>query len=71
MKSGIVRGSFIGLLVLLLLSPAAFASSLKLTRDAENLEAYISHPDQLAAAKEKLAKLEAKTGICWFGPLCS
>lgn len=62
MKSGIFRVSFIGLLLLLLLSPSAFASSLKLTRDAENLEPYISHPGQLAAAKEKLAKLEAKTG---------
>ncbi len=49
-------------LMLVLFSSAAFASSLKLTKDAKNLEAYISHPAQLAAAREKLAKLETKTG---------
>ncbi len=62
MSVGIFNRVLTGLLVFVLFSSVSFASSLKLTRDAENLEAYISHPKQLAVAKEKLAKLEAKTG---------
>ncbi len=62
MKLGIFRRVTLVLLILVLLSSAAFASSLQLTKDAKNLETYISHPAQLAAAREKLAKLETKTG---------
>ncbi|RLB73175.1 MAG: arylsulfatase [Deltaproteobacteria bacterium] len=62
MRIGILQRLLLVLLILVLLSPEAFASSLKLTKDAKNLEPYLSHPAQLAAAREKLAKLEAKTG---------
>ncbi len=61
MKKSIGR-LFVSLLISILLSSVVFASSLQLKKDAKNLEAYISHPEQLAAAQAKLAVLETKTG---------
>ena len=58
----ILRKILFVLLMSVLLSSVTFASSLQLKKDADNLEAYISHPKQLAAAQAKLAELEAKTG---------
>ncbi|NOQ42713.1 MAG: sulfatase-like hydrolase/transferase [Desulfuromusa sp.] len=57
-----LRFVLLGVLISLLIGSVGFASSLKMTKDAKNLEAYISHPKQLAAAKAKLAALEATTG---------
>ncbi len=57
-----LRFVLLGVLISFLISSVGFASNLKMTKDAKNLEAYLSHPEQLAAAKAKLAALEAKTG---------